>query len=270
MKNTTTKQRLKNYATLAGAALVVAQQANADIVYTDIFPDNTNNGGSFDIDMNNDGTDDFRLDMFLASSYNMYIYNLNANNGVFASTGGSAYAMNMSSAINASLTFDTGSRIDMANGSFFTYATGSGNWAGVTDGYLGVRFMIGTNTHYGWIRLSVNGAVNSFTVKDYAFENTPNTTILAGYRGFASLTEEELAGKLHLATEGNNVTIGISDPQLLNDAEVSLLTPEGKTLSSFPLNSEEQTVAVKEKGILIVRIRVQDAVLNRKIYVTGN
>lgn len=48
-----------------------------------------------------------------------------------------------------------------------------------TTRFLGIRGTIGGNTSYGWIRLTKNGFGN-YTMVDWAYENTPNTPILAG------------------------------------------------------------------------------------------
>ena len=55
-----------------------------------------------------------------------------------------------------------------------------GPWQQLTDSYLGLRFQIGSQQHYGWARLDVDIVFPYFTIKDYAYEATPNTSILAG------------------------------------------------------------------------------------------
>ena len=65
----------------------------------------------------------------------------------------------------------------------------NGPWAGVTNAYLPVSFMITTNRHYGWIRIeefeySVGGEPEWFAknlrLMECAFESIPNQGILAG------------------------------------------------------------------------------------------
>jgi len=46
-------------------------------------------------------------------------------------------------------------------------------------GYIGVKFNISGQTHYGWIRLSVS-AFASATITGYAYETVPNKPILTG------------------------------------------------------------------------------------------
>lgn len=61
-----------------------------------------------------------------------------------------------------------------------------GFWGGnPKDRYVGVRFQIDGQTHYGWIRLTVTTHVThqppmSATITAYAYETVPNKPILAG------------------------------------------------------------------------------------------
>jgi hypothetical protein len=62
-----------------------------------------------------------------------------------------------------------------------------GKWGGnPKNHYLGVRFLIDGQTHYGWIRLTVttnpqtHGPLMSATITAYAYETVPNKPILAG------------------------------------------------------------------------------------------
>jgi hypothetical protein len=59
-----------------------------------------------------------------------------------------------------------------------------GYWAGnPTNRYVGVRFFISGQMHYGWVRLTVNTSkqhVMSATITGYAYETVPNKAILAG------------------------------------------------------------------------------------------
>lgn len=56
-----------------------------------------------------------------------------------------------------------------------------GDWSNTTDRYFSIRFLIGEDWCYGWVRVSVattNGI--SFTIKDYAHNSIANQQILAG------------------------------------------------------------------------------------------
>ena len=55
--------KLKSYSAYAAAFFASANAADAQVVYTDISPDQTFNtdGASYDLDLNNDGTFDFQF-----------------------------------------------------------------------------------------------------------------------------------------------------------------------------------------------------------------
>ncbi len=56
-----------------------------------------------------------------------------------------------------------------------------GQWIGVQNGYLGVRFDTDGNTHYGWVRMSVSGATGAgATIHDWAWNTTPGQGLWAG------------------------------------------------------------------------------------------
>lgn len=49
-----------------------------------------------------------------------------------------------------------------------------------TTGYVGLRFPISGNTHYGWAHFTYNDASGTLTLHDFAYENVPGASILAG------------------------------------------------------------------------------------------
>jgi len=56
---------------------------------------------------------------------------------------------------------------------------GIGNWPPPTSGFIGVRFLIGADVHFGWIQLSVNSATE-VVVEAFGYDDTPLTAIAAG------------------------------------------------------------------------------------------
>lgn len=49
-----------------------------------------------------------------------------------------------------------------------------------TDGYVGLSFGTSPNLRFGWIRVDVDSANASFTIKDWAYETEPGVSINAG------------------------------------------------------------------------------------------
>ena len=66
--------------------------------------------------------------------------------------------------------------------------------SGITDQFLGLRFSINGQVHYGWARISTrgNGTTKPKTIwlTGFACETNPNTTILAGDRGASALAKQ--------------------------------------------------------------------------------
>ncbi len=58
-----------------------------------------------------------------------------------------------------------------------------GPWAGLTNRYVGLKFVIGSTTHYGWARMTVNNwwLGGTVSINGYAYETTPNTKIVEGH-----------------------------------------------------------------------------------------
>lgn len=77
-----------------------------------------------------------------------------------------------------------------------------GNWARLLKShYLGVRFQVNGENHYGWIRLTVTthpqaGAqVMTATISGYAYETIANKPILAGTAATA-MSEDQVLGEI--------------------------------------------------------------------------
>jgi len=69
----------------------------------------------------------------------------------------------------------------MVNAGQLSYPYGS--WVNVKDRYLGIKFKIKDQIHYGWARLSVQVELPltiTATITGYAYESIPNKPIIAG------------------------------------------------------------------------------------------
>jgi hypothetical protein len=59
-----------------------------------------------------------------------------------------------------------------------------GQWRNVTNRYLGIRFQVNGQFHYGWARLNVRAVLKNCqiaaTLTGYAYETAPNKPIIAG------------------------------------------------------------------------------------------
>ncbi len=207
-------QRLNAYALAASAAgvgiLALAHPAQARIVYTPahtrIFPNHT-----VLLDLNRDGTTDFRFKNVLSTttvgsfrSDRLSIFPQGSNQiwGHKTSRGlHYASALQAGIRVGPSGAFSAGSR-SMAYGrddvgSYYCV----GKWNGAKKRYLGLKFVIGGNTHFGWARLNV--ACDLYKVDavltGYAYETVANRSIITGKTRGPDVITLEPASLGHLA-----------------------------------------------------------------------
>lgn len=197
----TKSNKLAAYSALAGGFLLTGLQADAQLIYTDLDPDETIGlGDSYELDINDDGSTDFE---FLINSFTIpsFFYSISnpsvlwdglinramiypdGGNSVYAATatgtGGSTfaypYAMNNGDIVDEDLNFNGNSSqflglylsvVDYpgagSNYPFINY----GNWVNANNKFLGLKFEDGGETYYGWVRMSLDGL--ELTIDDYA------------------------------------------------------------------------------------------------------
>jgi hypothetical protein len=212
-------QQLNMYTRAAGAAgvgvLALSQSAAAKIVYT---PANVTFGlnqyGKYPIDFNHDGITDLTLSFFhtvrsvgFTSSFREYA---DRPNSVWRAPVGSRLA-NCTKAggiIGRDRNFAYGSLyvgyVKGSDGKFLYGGLCEKHGKGVNDGYLGVRFMINGEPHFGWVRLTVMGG-HPFKAEltGYAYETIPNKAIIAGKtNGPDDISIEEPGAALTTPTPG--------------------------------------------------------------------
>jgi hypothetical protein len=268
--------KLKSYS-LAAAAVLAVQPALGAVVYTDIQDVTLSSNGSFLIDLNNDGINDFTL-LFASNSFAKgALLTPLITNEVMGS--GSSYfypfALNANAVINANQSWkNAGSygsyygilavKYISSSGSYFY-----GNWVGATDKFAGLRFKIGGNWHYGWVRLDIPSTVGSVTIKDFAYENVANAAILASATsGTVGIPSAVLPDKVRLFAHDRMLSIDLQDVTLTN-ASVSLLSVNGQVVLDERINGSKADIGLGniKPGIYLARLTSKEGILSRKIYI---
>jgi hypothetical protein len=161
----------------AGAALVMAPAADAAIIYSGIQNLTLTHGSSssallfMSVDLDGASGVDVRvgLDFDGGSStgnFQPYLTALTSVQGIRASFG---------SVANLGFGAVIGST-SIAAGYTYPYLY---QFAGTT-GYAGVRFNIGGQAHFAWLRIAVSANGDTVTVIDWAYQDQPNTPVNAG------------------------------------------------------------------------------------------
>lgn len=176
-------RRLSAYAAAASgtAALALANSAHAEIVYT---PANVTTGVSTPLDLNNDGINDFTWESVPYDSGHGHDFG-----PALDVPGNAVWGVRTPLAIGVPIgptgKFTSSTYYGVVfMGEGFEYGTLTntfGFWKGVTNKFMGFKFMVGGEVHYGWARLSWNGPL-SVIVSGYAYETVPNKGIRAGQR----------------------------------------------------------------------------------------
>ncbi|MDN5202301.1 zinc-dependent metalloprotease [Fulvivirgaceae bacterium BMA10] len=106
-------------------------------------------------------------------------------------------------------------------------------WLGKT-GYVGIRFQIGSDVHYGWLKLQVSNTGNSLTLLEHAYNQAPGQGLRAGQRAVSETLSSEkdvvsftIDGQIGDAEiDANNGTINVS---ILNTTDLTDLETTIKT-----------------------------------------
>ena len=210
-------KNLLNYAAAATAAgvgfLALAQPAEAKIVYTPANIPITVNGPPVQIDLNHDGIIDFTIINSSGTCEAKGIHQLGCSFAAFyavaAQTGneiGSSQTFNgaqCAALLHGGRLIGTGKKFQPNNAVMFENVASSANsgphdcpWTGRGNpgGFLGLKFVVGSNTFYGWafVKLTSTGPV----LAGYAYENTPGASIKAGATKGAERAETSYAPAL--------------------------------------------------------------------------
>jgi hypothetical protein len=179
------------YALAASAAgvgvMALAQLAEAKIIYTPLHHV-MHDGSSYDLDFTGKGTKDLTIENQHYATCTPdggacwtgeWLYpRPRKGNGVVRTAWQRASAMQPGDVIGPQDSFSTSFPFMVVSGQLCS----CGNWINVKNRYLGVKFKIKGQYHYGWARLNVNvyKEVITATLSGYAYETIANKAIVAG------------------------------------------------------------------------------------------
>ena len=273
------KNKILKYSALTSSVIALPFDSNAQIIYQDINPDNVVTGlnDQDTINLNLDGINEL---IFMTSEANF--------NGSFASgpyigqnyinyvNGGFVGGLNNTemqvNGLNEVLTLNSNDPINnsqnfynifpymltlgvkstiVAQSASFSSTSYQGNWPNIDDKFLGLKFSIGSNTHFGWVRLSVTADCDSIILKDYAYNNSPNQGIQAGQTIINSIEENSTEANIHYYQ--NSLYIKRENHSV---EQLEIYSLDGKLIFEKQLDSTFDTISMNEipKGIYLVKV----------------
>jgi len=279
MKKTTSQKlsnRIYHYSAFTATLLGIAgANSQEQIQYTDI-DDLSASGSWLNIDMNADGTVDYQIANFAGvSTYGPYdvllirgadgtYYNGNAILGFNGGYWRYPFALSENTPISAGATSWIGGNFFQTM-NFNNCGYSNSNWCDEFDKYLGLRFSIDKETHYGWARLDVPvDASSGWVLKDIAYHLIPNEKILAGQTTSLGLKDNNLS-KIKIVAL--NKSIGIYDLPVAT--EYKLYNMAGQELLKGTTENKDYVIEANTlaSGIYIVELsdKKSKAVLRKKI-----
>jgi hypothetical protein len=197
------ENKLLGYAALAGAAgvgvLALAQPSEAEIVYT---PAHEKISGAMvlNIDLNGDGINDFYISARSFGRHGAKTFGTRTSAGFFvypvANTNKIVGSVGFASALAAKVQVGPEAKFNTSRGILGAVSAFTGGppmyigaWApegaSVLNHYLGFKFVIDGQIHYGWARLStsihqISKGGDKAQLTGYAYETEPNTPIITG------------------------------------------------------------------------------------------
>ena len=117
-------------------------------------------------------------------------------------------------------------------------------WYGGGDKYFGFRFEISGQWYYGWARVMIPSDHLSFTIKDYAYNATPNASIFAGQ--MPTGLDEIKQGKGSSVWFYPNpfaISAKLNVSENMNDARLIIYDLTGKIMKTFyPISGKQFTI----------------------------
>jgi len=179
MKRSQRAKKMSQYSLAAGSLVIVGSAAQGAIIYTDLNPDVVlSPSGSYVLSMAGSDRVRFLQSTSAFTGINVYLGGSLFPGASVASTGKFVSALNANSSVKEKTSWvGNGANIFCAtlyNGSFY------GPLANTTNKYIGIRFVNGANTNYGWIQMNVPNSVASATITGYAYNDVADGPIQAG------------------------------------------------------------------------------------------
>jgi len=272
MKKTTSEnlsKRLKQYGSLsiaiAGVSAVNAQAGYSGVV--DIFVQKDGQI-SAQIDFNGDMV--YELEFTQLSSSARVWANSNASNFVeVLGTTGPAYpyplVLDLSNPINSSQTNWQSGTWQVLNYHDSSNSSRDGNWIDKTSKYLGLRFTINSEIHFGWLRLTVpNNANDGITIHDYYFNPNADQPVLAGQ--FAPLSvNEDIFSKVKIVASQKRISLY----NLNESTNFRLYSLSGQAVLEGKTNQNTYVIEVETiaSGIYVIELMDADSkgIMRKKI-----
>lgn len=162
--------------------LFIVFNTKAQVVYTDVNPDSLVSS-QYELDLNNDGTPEFLIEKTTDGGIDIVqaigLSNQDSLIGYYAgfpAITGYPSALSSNEIIDGTSTFvDEG-----VMGGDHELIMEDADWPDGFNRYLGLKFNISGETHYGWAKIKISTDYVAFTITEYAYNATAGAAINSG------------------------------------------------------------------------------------------
>jgi len=286
MKKTTSENlsnRLTHYSALSLAIAGIAG-AHGQIVYTDVNPDghSSMSNVAIPIDLDQDMTREF--DVRLRGAVDLVIFVNSSLTGASVlgnPEGGSLgnyrypFALDYGAVIGpiastTSSAWNNDITQTLVWNNCSLYGGDYAQWCDADDKYLGLRFQIAGQTHYGWARLSVHVGTGQLPedwfLKDYAYNSVAGETIMAGEGGVLGIDDNTFT---EVGIKAFNKSVWLSN--LPNQTDYQIFNISGQRVLDGKISSSKYTIEANTLSDGIYVIELMDAqskaVIRKKIVI---
>ena len=272
-KNKGSNSKLLAYSGMAGAFLALARDADGQIIYTDVIPDDVIVLATHSFDLDGDGLADvaFRHHQVFTPFAELSTMPGAAFIGILSATVSGSVYVRPSVLPNGAIVGPASPDWHVPSSSNYARMA-PGNWQG-QSGFVGYRFLGGDGgTHYAWIELEVGSTIPSVIVKGYAYEATPNTAISTGD---ISTTIPEMTRDQHFfevfpnpATDHATIRLATAEA---GTYEIRILNGVGQVLSTQRITSGagsgelQLDLGALAPGTYFVELRNGERITYRKV-----
>ena len=132
-----------------------------------------------------------------------------------------------------------------------------------TEAYIALEFRICMSVHYGWARVSINEDCTSLTIKDFAYEYSPDKAIAAGDMGELDVDKSQNKQKLIISPNPSNNTQNTTlwTTQDINNANIDLFDLNGRIITNIHRGALQANQPIQidnyflPKGIYIIKLQ---------------
>jgi len=251
------------------ALVLMTSNVVSQIIYTDVDPDTTISEfqQGYGVDFNHD--DKIDLHITLLSNVGVWVMHLipdsNADFTYVVYDGEEASVLVDNDYISESSDFY---RLGDGWGSLlYGYWEDSGefgNWTGIQeDKYLGIKFEINDDFHYGWIKLStiIHDYDNmEFTLKGFAYNTIANEGIKAGDTGQVGVAINEISKLIVYPNPAKDI---INLPSFVVDGVISISDISGRIVWQNDTQStlnQSIDISTFNSGLYIMHVQVENRV----------